>query len=152
MKAKDVINMAMKNNYLRLTWTSELSSRMTDEAKRKGFIVTKKVTSIVEIDRGPRKFLWGKYYLPAGVEDSIMTHQGKLYIRIKSLLPPEIQYYINGTKANRSDFEKYPMMKPDYWFNKDHTTVKNMILDIEKIDKMEGVVYDKNRNQILSNS
>ena len=62
MKLNDLISKIGNKKYLKITWLSELSSSMTDEAKRKGFIVTKQVTSIVELNRGGSYLPWGNYY------------------------------------------------------------------------------------------
>ena len=52
MKLNDLISKIGNNRYLKITWLSDLTSSMTDEAKRRGFIVTKQVISIVEVNRG----------------------------------------------------------------------------------------------------
>lgn len=134
----DLYNLMSKisnQKYFKVTWVSDLASSMTDEAKRKGFIVTKKVTSVVEVNRESRQLPWGKYYqVPY-----LIRYRNKLYIRLLPKEAPEIEYYINGVKFERSEFEKYPLMKPNYWLNKDTKRVVQMVLKIENIEKLEVI-------------
>lgn len=135
MKLSDIISKIGNKKYIKLTWLSELSSSMTEEAKRRGFIVTKQVQSIVEVDREIKKLLWGNYYQTP----YLVRYNDKLYLRIISKEQPDVQYYINGTPVDRSDFDKYPVMKSNYWFNKDTKTVKEMILNVNNITNIEVI-------------
>ena len=135
MKLNDLISKIGNEKYIKLTWLSELSSSMTKEAKRRGFIVTKQVTSIVEVDREIKKLLWGNYYQAP----YLVRYNDKLYLRIISKEQPDVQYYINGTPVDRSDFDQYPVMQPSYWLNKDTKTVKEMVLNIDNITKIEVI-------------
>ena len=135
MKLNDLISKIGNNRYLKITWLSDLTSSMTDEAKRRGFIVTKQVTSIVEVNRGGNSLPWGNYYrVPY-----LIRYHDNLYLRIIASLEPEIQYYVNGVPLNREDFENYPVMKPNYWLNKDTKGVKEMVLKLNNIKSLEVI-------------
>ena len=133
MKLNDLISKIGNNRYLKITWLSELSSSMTEEAKRRGFIVTKQVTSIVELNRGGNSLPWGNYYRT----NYLIRYHGNLYLRIRAVKEPEIQYYVNGTAMDRSDIEQFPVMKPSYWLNKDTKGVNEMVLKLTNIKKLE---------------
>ena len=136
MKLNDILSKIQNKQYVKITWLSELSSRMTPEAKRKGFIITKEVTSIVKINDILNPLPWGEYYLTPG----IVRHHNKLYLKLRPTnKEPTIQYYVNGSPLSRSDFDQYPVMQPSYWLNKDTKTVKEMVLNIDNITKIEVI-------------
>lgn len=135
MNLYHLISKINDKRHFKVTWVSDLASSMTDEAKRKGFIVTKKVTSVVEVNREGGNLPWGTYYqVPY-----LIRYHNKIYIRLLPKEAPEIEYYVNGVKFERSEFEKYPLMKPNYWLNKDTKTVNGMVLKINNITNIEVV-------------
>lgn len=134
--------------FVKVTWKSDLTKQMTDEAKRKGFIVTKEITSVVrkgvrgvyEEQRGLQTLKipplqWGNYYRNSR---TIIEHRGKYYVKLFTTYhQPKIQYYVNGVPLDRDEFEKYPLLKPSYWFNKDTKNMKDfMIIKIDNIEKI----------------
>lgn len=151
MKLNQIIEILSKKQngaFIKITWKSDLTKQMTAEAKRQGFIVIKEVTSTVRKGiRGvykegcPRngKYLditplqWGNYYRNSR---TVIEHRGKYYLKLfLTKNEAKVKYYINGTELKREEFEKYPVMKPSYWHNKDFRHMRNfIILDIDNIE------------------
>lgn len=135
MKYSDIISKIANKNQMKITWISELSDRMTKDAKRRGFIVTKEITSIVKLNKEYKKLPCGSYL----TNPSIVKYKNNIYLKIIADQEPEVKYYVNGTQFTRSELEQYPIMQPKYWLNKNTKGVDDMILNIQNITKMEAI-------------